>query len=113
MAKTKKAAKRKPGRPAGSVGQFNFNLSATIRQVIEKENRFLHQTEIVKHLLRKAKPEDLKVFKSKTSVLIQAMKKSGKIADFVESDNTRGHYYGKSEWLKRGKPVAAHAPKIA
>lgn len=110
----KKAIKLVKGRPTGSVNAFNVNLSAFIRETIESRQRFVHQREITDALIKKIgknKIKDKEAFSRKTSVLIYAMKNRQTISQYSASDSTRERYYGKAEWLKKGKVKPEFAPK--
>lgn len=112
-AKSKKKAPVR-GRPEGSVNQFSVNLSAVIRETIEARKRFIHQRELVDALVKKIgknKVKDPVEFARKTSVLIHSLKNRNLIAQYSASTSTRDRYYGKPEWVKRGKPVPEFAPK--
>jgi len=112
-AKSKKKAPAR-GRPEGSVNQFSVNLSAVIRETIETRKRFIHQRELVDALVKKVgktKVKDPVEFARKTSVLIHSLKNRNLIAQYSLSTSTRDRYYGKPEWVKRGKPVPEFAPK--
>lgn len=112
--KSKKAKTPKRGRPAGSVNSFDVNLSAAIREAIEVRKRFVHHRELVDALTRKvgkSKIKDPVEFARKTSVLIHSLKTRNVIAQYSASDSTRDRYYGKAEWIKRGKVAPEFAPK--
>jgi len=114
----KKAAAKKPtrGRPKGSKNQFGISLSSTIREIISKKGRFMHQREIVDVLLTKIgkKVTDPSKFGMKTSVLLFAQKNNEKLAQYSVSGSTREKYYGMPDWLgKNNKPKPARKPVIA
>ncbi len=110
----KKVKTPQRGRPAGSVNQFDVNLSATIRETIERRRQFVHQRELVEILAKKigkSKITDLDALSKKTSVILYSLKNRKAIAQFSASSSTRERFYGKPEWIKRGKVMPEFAPK--
>jgi len=110
MARKKKI---KQGRPVGSFNQYPINMSATIRDIIEKKNRFTHQREIVTELSKRVgKVEDPISFAKKASVLIYSLKNRKLITQYSASGSTRMKFYGNPKWLKRNKPIEGFAPNV-
>jgi hypothetical protein len=110
----KKVKTPQRGRPTGSVNKFGVNLSAVIRETIESRKRFVHQRELVEALTKKvgkSKIADPVEFARKTSVLLYSLKNRKAIAQFSASSSTREKFYGKPEWIKRGKVAPGFAPK--
>lgn len=105
---------KKAGRPIGATAKHDINITSEICNIIEKKKRFMHQREIANELIKKAKvngEDEVKDLRRTTSVIIQHLKRSKRVAQYAASLSTRERYYGLPKWLKHKKPVAGTSPK--
>ena len=110
---SKKSAKKQPGRPIGSKRKFKINLTASIREIIAKKNRFTTQKEICALLMKKVGKvrDNENEFAKKVSTLIYLDRQKKKLVSVVNGTDTRSHSYGLPNWMKNRKPLPAYAPK--
>lgn len=104
--------KRSIGRPAGSKNQFPINLSGAIREIIDEKKCFVPRSEILEKLTKRiGKVKDPVEFAKRTSILIYSLKERNEIASLPTKESVRERFYGRPEWLKRGKVIPSRKPK--